>query len=110
MRGRRRLDLPARVVDAAHRRAGLQVMLGSAPWGKGILMAEELTIRRTDRDTLPDDRPLPTTESIEYLQADRRRREHRGSFGYRLRPNGRTMFSPAPPTVLITRCDLKQTF
>ena len=73
-------------------------------------MAEELTIRRTDRQTLPDDRQLPPSESIEYLQADRRRREHRGSFGYRLRPNGRTMFCPAPRTALITRCDLKQTF
>ena len=73
-------------------------------------MAEELTIRRTDRQTLPDDRrPLPS-ESIEYLQADRRRREHRGSFGYRLRPNGRTIFCPAPRTALITRCDLKRTF
>jgi hypothetical protein len=71
---------------------------------------EELTIRRTDRHTLPDDRHLPPSESIEYLQADRRRREHRGSFGYRLRANGRTMFCPAPRTALITRCDLKQTF
>ena len=77
---------------------------------KGISMAEELTIRRTDRHTLPDDRPLPPTESIEYLQADRRRREHRGSFGYRLRPNGRTMFRATPRTALITRCDLKQIF
>ena len=73
-------------------------------------MAEELTIRRTDRRTVPDDRHLPPSESIEYLQADRRRREHRGSFGYRLRPNGRTMFCAAPRTALITRCDLKQTF
>jgi hypothetical protein len=73
-------------------------------------VAEELTIRRTDRQTLPDDRQLPPSESIEYLQPDRRRTEHRGSFGYRLRPNGRTMFCPAPRTALITRCDLKQTF
>jgi hypothetical protein len=73
-------------------------------------VAEELTIRRTDRQTLPDDRHLPPSESIEYLQPDRRRTEHRGSFGYRLRPNGRTMFCPAPRTALITRCDLKQTF
>ena len=73
-------------------------------------MAKDLTIRRTDRQTLPDDRHLPPSESIEYLQADRRRREHRGSFGSRLRSNGRTMFCPAPRTALITRCDLKQTF
>jgi len=73
-------------------------------------VAKDLTIRRTDRQTLPDDRHLPPSESIEYLQADRRRREHRGSFGYRLRPNGRTMFCPAPRTALITRCDLMQTF
>ena len=43
-------------------------------------------------------------------KADRRRREHRGSFGYRLRSNGRTIFCAAPRTALITRCDLKQTF
>jgi hypothetical protein len=73
-------------------------------------VAEELTIRRTDRQTLAGDRHLPPSESVEYLQADRRRREHRGSFGYRLRPNGRTMFRPTPRTALITRCDLKQTF
>jgi hypothetical protein len=73
-------------------------------------VAEELTIRRTDRRTLPGDRYLPPSESIEYLQADRRRREHRGSTGYRLRPNGRTMFRPGPRTALITRCDLKRTF
>jgi hypothetical protein len=73
-------------------------------------VAEELTIRRTERRTLPDNRHLPPSESIEYLQVDRRRIEHRGSFGYRLRPNGRTMFCPAPRTALITRCDLKQTF
>jgi hypothetical protein len=73
-------------------------------------VAEELTIRRTDRRTLPDDRRPPPSESIEYLQADRRRREHRGSRGYRLRPNGRTIFRPAPRTALITRCDLKRTF
>ena len=73
-------------------------------------MAEELTIRRTARQTLPDDRHLPPSESIEYLLADRRRTEHRGSFGYRLRPNGPTMFCRAPRTALITRCDSKQTF
>jgi hypothetical protein len=73
-------------------------------------VAEEFTIRRTDRRTLPGDRYLPPSESIEYLQADRRRREHRGSTGYRLRPNGRTMFCPGPRTALITRCDLKRTF
>jgi hypothetical protein len=71
-------------------------------------VATELTIRRTDRRTMPDDRHLPPTESIEYLQADRRRREYRGSFGYRLRPNGRTTFRPTPRTALITRCDLRQ--
>jgi hypothetical protein len=73
-------------------------------------VAEELTIRRADRQTLPEDRHLPPSESIEYLQADRRRREHRGSLGYRLRSNGRTIFCAAPPTALIIRCDLKQTF
>jgi hypothetical protein len=59
---------------------------------------------------MPGDRHLPPTEYVEYLQADRRRREQRGSFGYRFRPNGRTMFCPAPRTALITRCDVKQTF
>jgi hypothetical protein len=73
-------------------------------------VAEELTIRRTDRRTPPDGLRLPAFESIEYLQADRRRKEHRGSRGYRLRPKGRTMFCSAPRTALITRCDLKQTF
>src|SRR4051794_13329231 len=73
-------------------------------------MAEALTIRWTDRHTAPNDRSVPATESVEYLQTDRRRREHRGSFGYQLRPNGRTMFRLAPRTALITRCDLKQTF
>jgi hypothetical protein len=76
----------------------------------GISVAENLTIGRTDRQTLPDCLHLPPSESIEYLQADRRRTEHRGSFGYRLRSNGRTRFCPAPRTALITRCDLKQTF
>src|ERR1700676_4310227 len=66
--------------------------------------------RRTYRRTLPDDRHQPPSESIEYLQADRRRREHRGLRGYRLRPNGRTMFCSAPRTALITRCDLMQAF
>src|SRR5262249_48095393 len=77
---------------------------------EGITVAEALTIRRTDRRALPDDRRLAPTESIEYLQADRRRREHRGSFGYRLRPNGRSMFPLAPRTALIVPCDWRQTF
>jgi hypothetical protein len=73
-------------------------------------VVERLTIRRIDHHTRHDGRPLPPIESVEYLQADRKRNEHRGSFGYCLRSNGRTIFRAAPRTALITRCDLKQTF
>jgi hypothetical protein len=44
------------------------------------------------------------------MQVDRRREEHRGCFGYRFRPTGRTLYRPSPRTALITRCDLEQTF
>jgi hypothetical protein len=33
-----------------------------------------------------DGRRLPPTESVEYLQGDRKPSEYRGSFGYGLRP------------------------
>jgi hypothetical protein len=73
-------------------------------------VAEALTIRRTDRRTLPGEGHVPPSESIEYLQAGRRRRDYQGSVGYRLRPKRRTRFCPAPRIAVITRCDLKQTF
>ena len=49
-------------------------------------------------------------ETTEYIQADRKREEHRGFFGYRLRPNGRDIYRPAPRTALIKRCDLQRAF
>jgi hypothetical protein len=69
-----------------------------------------LIIRRARRQTLPDGRRLPPLETTEYIQADRRREEHHGVFGYRLRPNGREIYRPTPRTALITRCDLQKTF
>jgi hypothetical protein len=69
-----------------------------------------LTVRRVQRRTLPDGRRLPPTETTEYIQADRKREEHRGHFGYCLRSNGRDIYRRGPRTALITRCDLQKTF
>jgi len=69
-----------------------------------------LTIRRVTRHSRPGGRvPRPTT-STEYIQADRRRDEHNGFFGYRVRANGPDIYRPAPRTALIKRCDLQKTF
>jgi hypothetical protein len=73
-------------------------------------MAGDLTIRRRQRHTANLSAHPPPSESTEYIQADRRREEHRGCFGYRLWPTGRTIYRPSPRTALITRCDLKLTF
>ena len=49
-------------------------------------------------------------ETIEYIQADRKREEHRGYAGYRLGPHGRDIYRRGPRTALITRCDLGKAF
>ena len=69
-----------------------------------------LTLRRVQRQTLPDGRHLPPMETTEYIQADRKREDQRGFFGYRLRPNGRDIYRPTPRTALIKRCDLQKAF
>lgn len=69
-----------------------------------------LTLRRVQRQTLPGGRRLPPIETTEYIQADRKREEHRGFFGYCLGPNGRDIYRPTPRTALIKRCDLQKTF
>jgi hypothetical protein len=69
-----------------------------------------LTLRRVQRHTLPDGRRPPPIESTEYIQADRKREEHRGYAGYCLGRYGRDIYRPGPRTALITRCDLHQAF
>src|SRR4051794_29335988 len=69
-----------------------------------------LTLRRVQRTKLPDGRHLPATETVEYFQSDRKREEHRGYAGYRLRPDGRSIYRRGPRTALITRCDLGKAF
>lgn len=69
-----------------------------------------LTLRRVRREMRPDGRRLPPAETTEYIQADRKREEHRGFFGYRLHADGRDWYRPSPRTALITRCDLKTVF
>jgi hypothetical protein len=69
-----------------------------------------LRLRRVQRQTLPDRRRLPPMETTEYIQADRRREDHRGFVGYRLRPNRQDIYRPSPRTALIKRCDLKKVF
>jgi hypothetical protein len=49
-------------------------------------------------------------ETTEYIQADRKREDHSGCFGYRLRPTGREIYRPTPRTAFITRCDLRKAF
>ena len=49
-------------------------------------------------------------ETTEYIHADRKREDHRGFFGYRLRANGREIYRPTPRTALIRRCDLQKAF
>ena len=75
-----------------------------------MTVAGSLTLRRVHRHPLTGGRRLPDTESVEYMQSDRRREEHRGFSGYRFRPNGRDLYRPAPHTALIKRCDLQKTF
>jgi hypothetical protein len=69
-----------------------------------------LTIVRVNRQTLSNRRDLPPTEHTDYIQPDRRREEHRGYFGYRVRRNGRDLYRPTPHTALIRRGDLKLIF
>jgi hypothetical protein len=73
-------------------------------------MAGDLTIRRTQRHGSMGSRHPPAFESTEYLQADRRREEHRGWTGYCLWPQSRTIYRPSARVALITRCDLEQIF
>jgi len=75
-----------------------------------MTVAGSLTIRRIMRHALTGTRRLPPVTSTEYLQADRRREEHRGMSGYRLWPNGRDIYRSGPRTALIKRCDLQMTF
>jgi len=69
-----------------------------------------LTLRCIARHTLPDGRRPPPVETVQYIQADRKREEHRGFSGYRLHPKGRDIYRPSPRTALIKRCDLQKTF
>jgi hypothetical protein len=69
-----------------------------------------LTLHRLQRTTLPGGRQLPPIETVEYFLSDRKREEHRGYAGYRLRPHGRDIYRRGPRTALITRCDLGKTF
>ena len=69
-----------------------------------------LTLHRVQRHTLPDGRRPPPIETIEYFQADRKREEHRGYSGYRLRRQGRDIYRRGPRTALIQRCDLGKAF
>ena len=73
-------------------------------------MTGSLTLRRVHRHRLTGGRRLPDTESVEYIQADRRREEYRGFYGYRVRSNGRDLYRPTPHTALIKRCDLQRIF
>jgi hypothetical protein len=74
------------------------------------MVVGSLTLRRVTQLTLPDGRRLPQTETAEYMQVDRKREEHRGTTGYCLRANGRTIYRPNPRTALIKRGDLQKTF
>ena len=75
-----------------------------------MVVVGSLTLRRVMRHIRTDGRHLPSTETTEYLQADRKREEHRGAFGYCFRPHGRTIYRPTPRTALIKRCDVQKTF
>jgi hypothetical protein len=75
-----------------------------------MTVAGSLTVRRIMRHGLGGGRRLPPVTSTEYVQADRRRDEHRGMSGYRLWPNGRDIYRAGPRTALIKRCDLQRTF
>lgn len=46
----------------------------------------------------------------EYCQHDRKRDDSRSRSGYRMTPDGPTVFRDGPPTAFIWRCDLKTTF
>src|SRR5438309_9486244 len=73
-------------------------------------VAGSLTIVHVNRHTFASRRDLAPTEHTEYIQADRRREEHRSYSGYRLWRNGGDIYRPSPRTALIRRCDLKQIF
>jgi hypothetical protein len=75
-----------------------------------MVVIGSLTIHRVQRKTSPDGRCLPPIETTEYIQPDRKREEHRGYFGYRVRPNGRDIYRTSPRTALIKRCDLQKQF
>jgi hypothetical protein len=75
-----------------------------------MTLSENLTIRRLQRVTVADGRQPPPTEAIEHITTDRKREQHLGWFGYRLRPSGRDYYRRGPTTALITRCDLQERF
>jgi hypothetical protein len=75
-----------------------------------MAVSGSLTVRRVRRQTLSDGRRQPPMETTEYIQADRKREDHSGCFGYRLRPHGREIYRPTPRTAFITRCDLRKAF
>jgi hypothetical protein len=75
-----------------------------------MAVSGSLTVRRVRRHTRPDGRRHPPMETTEYIQADRKREDHRACYGYRLRPNGREIYRPRPRTAFITRCDLRKAF
>jgi hypothetical protein len=75
-----------------------------------VAIGGSLTIRRVTRHAFAGGRVLPPTTSVEYVQTDRRRDEHRGFSGYRVRANGADIYRLNPHTALIKRCDLQKTF
>ena len=72
--------------------------------------AGSLTLRRVVRQTVGNGRRLPPRDTTEYIQADRKRTEHGGVFGYRFLLNGPTLYRSMPRTALITRCDRQKVF
>jgi hypothetical protein len=74
-----------------------------------MVVGGSLMLHRVTRHTRPDGRFLPQTETTEYMQADRKREEHRGVTGYRF-TNSRDIYRPNPRTALIKRGDLQKTF
>jgi hypothetical protein len=59
--------------------------------------------------TVPNHSALGS-ETINYIQNDRKRVEVRRQYPQSLRPGGPVVFLPAPPIVTITQCDLDQVF
>ena len=60
--------------------------------------------------TTAPNRPVLDTETITYIQNDRKRVEERRQSPQSLEDGGPVIYLPAPPIVTITRCDLNQVF